>query len=345
MSKKKINIAVIGATGYTGLDLVFLLCKHPNANIINLCATKNLGKHISFFDKRIKKKLPKISSISKIDWKKIDLVFLSLPNGEAQKIIKKIYYKYENIKFIDLSADFRITNPNIYKENYKKEHKAVKLIKKSIYSISEFVKKDIYKYRIIANPGCYPTSIQIPLIPLIKKNLINIHNLTIDSKSGYSGAGRGIHKKYKNKNLYESLSAYGLANHRHNSEIQQELDLKTGKKNKFHFTPHLTPMFRGILSTIYVDLKKNVSLNKIQSVLTNHYKSHKFVNISKTNTFLSTNDVINTNNCFISVCKSKYKDKIIILSAIDNLIKGGGGQAIQNMNYYFNFNESDGLNV
>ena len=142
---------------------------------------------------------------------------------------------------------------------------------------------------------------------------------------------------------YESLSAYGLANHRHNSEIQQELDLKTGKKNKFHFTPHLTPMFRGILSTIYVDIKKGASLRKIQNVLINHYKSHKFVKISKTNTFLSTNDVINTNNCLISVCNSKYKDKIIILSAIDNLIKGGSGQAIQNMNLRFGFKESEGI--
>jgi len=151
--------------------------------------------------------------------------------------------------------------------------------------------------------------------------------------------------KYKDKNLYESLSAYGLANHRHNSEIQQELDLKTGKKNKFHFTPHLTPMFRGILSTIYVDLKKGININEIINVLNVQYKNHKFIKICKINTFLSTNDVINTNNCFISVCKSKYKDKIIILSAIDNLIKGGGGQAVQNMNNYYGFNQSEGLNV
>ena len=145
--------------------------------------------------------------------------------------------------------------------------------------------------------------------------------------------------------MYESLSAYGLANHRHNSEIQQELDLKTGKKNKFHFTPHLTPMFRGILSTIYVDLKKGININKIINVLNVQYKNHKFIKICKINSFLSTNDVINTNNCFISVCKSKYKDKIIILSAIDNLIKGGGGQAVQNMNNYYGFNQSEGLNV
>ena len=173
MSKKKINIVVIGATGYTGLDLIYLLSKHPKANIINLCATKKLGKKIHFFDKRIKKKLPKISSIKKINWKKINLAFLSLPNGEAQKIIKKIYYKHQNIKFIDLSADFRINDKQKYKKYYKKKHNATKLIKNSIYAISEFVKKEIYKYRIIANPGCYPTSIQIPLIPLIKKNLIN----------------------------------------------------------------------------------------------------------------------------------------------------------------------------
>ena len=181
--------------------------------------------------------------------------------------------------------------------------------------------------------------------PINKKNLINNQTIIIDSKSCYSGSGRGVHKKYKDKNLYESLSAYGLANHRHNSEIQQELDLKTGKKNKFHFTPHLTPMFRGILSTIYVDLKKGININKIINVLNVQYKSHKFIKICKINTFLSTNDVINTNNCLISVCKSKYKDKIIILSAIDNLIKGGGGQAVQNMNNYYDFNQSEGLNV
>ena len=203
----------------------------------------------------------------------------------------------------------------------------------------------IKNYSIISCPGCYPTSILIPLVPLIKKNLIENKNMIIDSKSGFSGAGRGIHKKYKNKNLYESLSAYGLANHRHNSEINQELDLLTNKKNKFQFTPHLTPMFRGILSTIYVDLKRGSSISKLNKVLNSYYKNQMFVKILKPNTFLSTNDVINTNNCHISVCKSKYKDKVIILSVIDNLIKGGGGQAVQNMNICFGFKENEGLNV
>jgi N-acetyl-gamma-glutamyl-phosphate reductase len=178
---------------------------------------------------------------------------------------------------------------------------------------------------------------------LINKNLINNKNIIIDSKSGYSGAGRAVHKKYKDKNLYESLSAYGLASHRHNSEIQQELDLNTGKKNKFQFTPHLTPMFRGILSTIYLELNKGVTQNMIISYLNKHYKNQPFIKIAKADTFLSTNDVINTNNCIISVCKSKYKNKIILLSSIDNLIKGGAGQAVQNMNIFYDFNEREGL--
>ncbi len=341
MGKK--NVLICGATGYIGLQLTKLLCKHKHINIKYLCGSTSVGKKIDFFDKELKKyKLPKISKFNKKYLSDVDIIFTALPNGEAQLISK---FLNKNNVLIDLAADFRLNTKNEYEKWYKIKHNASNLIKQSIYSIPEISGTLLKKFKIISCPGCYPTSILIPLIPLIKKNLINNKTIIVDSKSGYSGAGRGIHKKYKNKNLYESLSAYGLANHRHNSEIQQELDLKTGKKNKFHFTPHLTPMFRGILSTIYVDLKKNVSLNKIQSVLTNHYKNHKFVNISKTNTFLSTNDVINTNNCLISVCNSKYKDKIIILSAIDNLIKGGGGQAVQNMNYYFKFNEGEGLNV
>ena len=192
----KIKVAVIGATGYTGLDLVYMLSKHPKVKIQYLCGTKNLGKKISFFDKRIKKNLPKITSKNNINWNSIDLIFLSLPNGEAQKIIKETFNKYKKLKYIDLSADFRITNKQSYFENYNLEHKSPNLIKHSLYSISEFVEKKIKNYRIIANPGCYPTSIQLPLVPLIKKNLINNYNITIDSKSGFSGAGKNLEKKF-----------------------------------------------------------------------------------------------------------------------------------------------------
>ncbi len=343
MSKIKINIVVIGATGYTGLDLVFLLSKHPKANIINLCATKNLGKKISFFDKRIKKKLPKLSSINNIDWNKVDLAFLSLPNGEAQKIIAKIFHKYQKIKFIDLSADFRIKDAKKYELNYNIKHKAKKLIKNSIYSISEFVKKDIKKYRIIANPGCYPTSIQIPLIPLIKKKLIKINNLTIDSKSGYSGAGKNLQKKFTHKNLYKSIYAYGIQNHRHIAEIEQEFNKHTNQSVKFSFNPYLLPTFRGILTSIYVDLKKKSSSKKIRNTLINFYKNDKFIKILKLDSKIGSGNVLNTNNCEISICKTKIKNKIIIFSAIDNLVKGASGQAIQNMNLIFKFPEKMGL--
>jgi len=321
MSKKKINIAVIGATGYTGLDLVFLLSKHPKVKILNLCATKKLGKNISFFDKRIKKKLPKISSIKKINWSNIDLVFLSLPNGEAQKLIKDIYYKYQNIKFIDLSADFRITNPNIYRENYNKKHLAIKLIKNSIYSISEFVKKDIYKYRIVANPGCYPTSIQIPLIPLIKKRLININNLSIDSKSGYSGAGKNLEKKFIHKNLYHSTFAYSTKHHRHIAEIDQEFKKHTKKNVRFTFNPHILPTFRGILTSIYIELEKNSSPNKLRSELLRYYRKNKFIKILKLDSELGSGNVLNTNNCEISICNTRVKNKIVIFYVVRDPFK------------------------
>jgi len=343
MSKKKINIAVIGATGYTGLDLVFLLSKHPKANITNLCATQNLGKNISFFDKRIKKKLPQISSVKKIDWLNIDLAFLSLPNGEAQKLIKRIYYKYKNIKFIDLSADFRIVDLNKYRKNYKKKHAATKLIKDSIYAISEFVKRDINKYRIIANPGCYPTSIQVPLVPLIKKGLININNLTIDSKSGYSGAGKNLEKKFRHKNLYHSTFAYSTKYHRHIAEIDQEFKKYTKKNIKFTFNPHILPTFRGILTSIYFELKKGSSSKKLRNELIKYYKNNRFIKILKLNSELGSGNVLNTNNCEISICNTRIKNKIVIFSAIDNLIKGASGQAVQNMNLIYKFPESLGL--
>ena len=181
------------------------------------------------------------------------------------------------------------------------------------------------------------------MIPLIKSKLIDLDNIIIDSKSGFSGAGRSVHQKYKNKNLYESLSAYGVGFHRHNSEIEQMLKKYTKSKFKFNFTPHLTPMFRGILSTIYIDLNKKSSQSKIIQTLNKFYKNSSFTKILEKDRLISTNDVINTNNCHISVCKTKYKKKLVILSAIDNLIKGGAGQAVQNMNIKYNFPVTMGL--
>jgi len=339
----KINVAVIGSTGYTGLDLVFMLSKHPRVNITNLCATKNLGKKINFFDKRIKKKLPTISSVKKVNWENLDLVFLSLPNGEAQKLIKSTFSKYKKLKYIDLSADFRISNHKIYSKNYKIKHKAKDLIKYSLYSISEFSKKLINKYRIISNPGCYPTSIQLILVPLIKKNLINITNITIDSKSGYSGAGKNLEKKFKHRNLYKSTFAYATKNHRHICEIDQELLKLTKKKVIYTFNPYLLPTFRGILSSIYVYGHGNSSANKLRNALIKFYSKSKFIRVLKLNSPLGSGNVLNTNNCEISICETRIKNKYIILSAIDNLVKGASGQAIQNMNLLYKFPEQLGL--
>ncbi|MBA1339659.1 MAG: N-acetyl-gamma-glutamyl-phosphate reductase [Pelagibacterales bacterium] len=342
MSLKKINVAIAGATGYVGLDLIYLISKHPKVNIISLCAQKNLGKNIQFFDKRIKKKLPKIGSLKNVNWKKIDLLFLSLPNGEAQKLITRLSC-LRNLKFIDLSADFRIEDKNLYKNWYNINHNASKLINKSIYSISEFVKKKINNYKIISNPGCYPTSIQLPLIPLIKKRLIRLDNIIIDSKSGYSGAGKNYKKKFQHKHIEQNIHAYGIKKHRHMSELDQEFNKITKHKIQYTFNPHLLPMFRGILSSIYLETKKDINIKKIYSELKKSHKKNYFIKILPINSQLGTSNVLNTNCCEISVCETRYKNRIVIFSALDNLIKGASGQAIQNMNLLFNLRENLGL--
>ena len=337
----KLNALVAGSTGYIGVQLIKLLVKHKYINIRYLCGSSSVGKNISSYDKSLSKfKLPRIVKFNKKLLKDVEIIFTALPNGEAQDISKNLN---NNHTLIDLAADFRLENASDYLKWYKQKHRANNLIKKSIYLLPEINRKQIKKYNIISCPGCYPTSILLPLIPLFKKKLIKFNNIIIDSKSGYSGAGRGVHKKYKDKNLYESLSAYGVGFHRHNSEIDQMLKKFTKKKFEFTFTPHLSPMFRGILSTIYVELETNVSQSNILNSLNSFYKKENFVKILKNDSLISTNNVINTNNCLISVCKTKYKNKIIILSAIDNLIKGGAGQAVQNLNNKFNFPEKTGL--
>jgi N-acetyl-gamma-glutamyl-phosphate reductase len=338
---RKLNALIAGSTGYIGIQLVKLLIKHKNINIKYLCGNSSVGKNISFYDNSLNnKKLPKIIKFKKKYLKNVEIIFTALPNGEAQKISNVLLKK--NI-LIDLAADFRLKESSEYLRWYKQQHKSIKNISKSIYALPEFTKKKIKNFNIISCPGCYPTSILLTLIPLLKKKMINTNNIIIDSKSGYSGAGRGVHKKYKDKNLYESISAYGVGFHRHNSEIEQELRNYTKSKINFNFTPHLTPMFRGLLSTIYVDLKKGFSINHVHNSLKKFYIQSRFVKVLKINSLLSTNDVINTNNCYISVCKTRYKNRVIILSSIDNLIKGGAGQAVQNMNIMFDLKETEGL--
>ena len=339
--KDSLKIAIAGATGYAGLELTKILSMHPKVKILYLCAKKSIGKQISIFDKNLKNKnLPKISKIKKINWEKINVLFTALPNGEAQKIAKKIP---KNIKLIDLSADFRLENPQLYKKWYGFKHKSRELINESIYALTEFTKEKIKNYNIIACPGCYPTSIQIPLIPLVKKNMINEKKIIIDSKSGYSGAGKNIKKKFSFNNLFNSVSAYGVGSHRHMAEIDQELTKFSGRKINVFFTPHIIPMFRGILSTIYVETKKKYKAKIIYKTLKKYHKNNFFVKIGKFNEPIGTGDVINTNFCKISVCEDRVANKVIIISTLDNLIKGASGQAVQNMNIAHNFSETLGL--
>ena len=207
--KDSLNIAIAGATGYVGLELIKILSKHPKVKIVYLCAQKSIGKNISFFDKGIKKKfLPKISKIKKINWNKINVLFTALPNGEAQKIAKIIP---PHILLIDLSADFRLIDHKLYKKWYGINHKCKKLIKKSIYAITEFSRNKLNNQNIISCPGCYPTSIQLPLISLVRKKMINTSNIVIDAKSGYSGAGKNIHKKFNFKSLFNSPDSSNLS--------------------------------------------------------------------------------------------------------------------------------------
>ena len=242
-----------------------------------------------------------------------------------------------------MSADFRLSNKDKFKNFYKFKHKASNLLKYSIYSLSEFVRKEIKNYRIIACPGCYPTSIQLPLIPLFKKGLIKKKDIIIDSKSGYSGAGKSLKKKFTHKNIFKSIHAYGIFKHRHTSEIDQQFSKISKAKINYIFTPHLIPTFRGMLSSIYVDKQNKVSIKRIHNELKKYHKNNFFIKILPLNKNLGTENVINSNFCEISVCKTNDKNKIIILSAIDNLIKGAAGQAVQNMNIIFGFKENLGL--
>ena len=337
----KLNVLIAGSTGHIGIQLVKLLCKHKFVKIKYLCGNSSIGKRIDKYEKSLTKyKLPKIIKINYKLFKEVDVIFTALPNGQSQIIANNLNKK--NV-LIDLSADFRIKNSNIYEKFYKIKHKSKNLLKQSIYGLSELNENKIKNKNIIACPGCYPTSIILPLFPLLKNNYLKGKQIIIDSKSGYSGAGRGILKKSKEMDLFNTLSAYGLPFHRHIAEVKQELSL-VSKNISFNFTPHILPMFRGILSTIYVEKNKGITVKNISDFLKKFYKNYKFIRINRINKYIGTKNVINTNYCEITICESSNKNKLVILSSIDNLIKGGAGQAVQNMNIKFGFNIKEGLN-
>ncbi|NIV42428.1 MAG: N-acetyl-gamma-glutamyl-phosphate reductase [Candidatus Dadabacteria bacterium] len=340
---KKIKVAILGASGYTGSELLRFLVNHPNVEINHLTADRSAGKELSAVLPVLKDivdlKLHPLE-LNKIP-KKTDFVFTALPHGTSANIVKHFYEK--GIKVVDLGADFRISH-NVYKKWYGK-HPCPELIAKAVYGLPELHRIKIKKAKIIANPGCYPTSSTLPLAPLLKNNLIQQNTIIIDSKSGVSGAGRSAALDYNFCEVNEGLKAYKVGEHRHMPEITEVLAKYSGKRVALNFTPHLIPMDRGILSTIYVDLKKRMDTSDLISVYKKFYRREKFVRIISEGIYPSTHQVRGSNYCDIGCKVIPAQNKAIIVSVIDNLVKGASGQAVQNMNLMMGYPEDNGLNL
>ena len=333
------NLAILGASGYTGAESIRLLMNNVNYKIINLTADSKAGNNISEIFPHLRGiDLPKLMKVEDLDFSKIDGVLSCLPHGKTQNILAKIP---KHIKICDLSADFRFSDPNLYEKVYEKKHDAINLQKEAVYGLTEINRKKIIEARLIANPGCYPTSVLLPLIPLLNKGLISDEDIIIDSKSGVSGAGRTLKQNLLFGEVSDGFTAYGLGTHRHRPEIQTQLNYVNNSNIKVVFTPHLLPIKRGILSTIYIDVKDNFDIDDIKDALKNTYKNEEFVDFI--DGVPSTHEVRGTNMCKIGVVFDKIANKAIIISVIDNLVKGAAGQAIQNLNLMMGFNESEGL--
>ena len=338
---RSIKAAVLGATGYTGSELIYILSNHPNIELVFLGSDKSKKLEIQDLHKNFSiKNLPDVKSYKDINLSNVDVVFTSLPHDVSHKWVKENFNKS---KIIDLSADFRLDNSKLYKENYMSEHSCPELLDRFIYGLSEINNDILMNTDYVAVPGCYPTSVLLPLIPLLKDRLISTNNIIIDSKSGYSGAGKNFDKKNILSNNQLNFYNYKTNNHRHICEINQELNKHALSEVKFSFNPHILPIFRGMMSTIYCDLTKNNNHNDILNSLSTFYSNSNFVKIindDSKNDFFS---VQNTNNCFIRLFKHYDSTKIILTSVIDNLLKGASGQAVQCMNLMFGLKDSKGL--
>lgn len=343
---KKLQIAIIGASGYTGAELIRILLNHKKVEISALVANNNAGQKIEqLYPHLVHYNLPDLKKLDEIDFSKIDVAFGCLPHTTSQETFKKLLAdpKNSHLKVIDLSADFRLENPDDYQKWYEHEHIAKNLQPQAVYGLSEIHRNQIKKSNLIACPGCYPTSALLPLIPLLENDLIQKEDIIIDSHSGVTGAGRSVKQANLFCEINESVKAYSVGKHRHMGEIEQELSKASGEKIEIDFTPHLLPINRGIISTIYVKLNKNFSADDLQNCLEKKYEDEPFVKIIDGEPNIK--DVVGTNFCVISVKKAHTKNKAIIVSVIDNLCKGASGQAVQNMNIVFGFDEKEGLEL
>jgi N-acetyl-gamma-glutamyl-phosphate reductase len=343
---KQAVVGVLGASGYTGSELVRLLLRHPRAEIALLTAERRAGREMrEVFPQFAPYALPKLMAVDGIDWATagLDAVFCALPHGTTQTVVKNILDTAPNMKVIDLSADFRLADPEAYAQWYGQAHRAPELQSEAVYGLTEHYRRDIRKARLVANPGCYTTAAELPLIPLLKAKAIDTDEIVIDAKSGTTGAGRAAKEDMLFSEVSEGFNAYGVGAHRHMAELDQEFSKAAGREVTVTFTPHLAPMNRGILATMYVRGRRGRTAPDLHGVLTNAYAREPFVHLLPFGETPQTRHVRGSNMTFIGVAADRIAGRAIIVSALDNLVKGASGQAVQNMNLMLGIPETAGL--
>ncbi|MFZ5648888.1 MAG: N-acetyl-gamma-glutamyl-phosphate reductase [Bacillota bacterium] len=339
----EIRVGVIGATGYAGAELVRILSEHPNARLAGLTTQ-------SYADKPFWEVYPHLYKHTDMMCQELDLpglveksdvIFTALPHGHSMPVAAEVLRQGKRL--VDLGADFRFNNAGIYEKWYKLEHTEPIINQQAVYGLPEIHRDSIKEARIVANPGCYPTSAILGLAPLLKNRLVETRGIVIDSKSGVSGAGRALSLNTHYCEVNESIKAYNVGVHRHTPEIEQELSLLAGEGLVVSFTPHLTPMNRGILGTIYANLKGSAGREEITGLYREFYNDSPFVRILPPGMLPATKSVCGSNHCDIGIVVDDRTGRVVVLSAIDNLIKGASGQAVQNMNIMFGLPEDTGL--
>lgn len=338
-----VKVGILGVTGYAGVEVLRLILGHPMAEVTYISSNSYAGQKIS----DVYKNLANICDIvcEKIDAdviaEKCDVVFTALPHGTAKSVIPSIIEK--GVSVVDLSADYRYNDPKVYEKWYNLPHDSVDLLKEAVYGLPELYRDKIKGKRLIGNPGCYTTCSILGTVPLLKSKIAETKNIIIDAKSGVSGAGRGINIDVHFCECTENTKAYKIATHRHTSEIEQELSLAAGEEVLVSFTPHLLPQKRGILATIYANLKKPMETEEVIKVYKEFYKNEKFIRVYESGNLPETNHVAGSNYVDIGIVVDKRLNRVVVVSCIDNLVKGAAGQAVQNMNIMFNLPEDAGL--
>jgi N-acetyl-gamma-glutamyl-phosphate reductase len=336
-----VKIGILGASGYTGAELLRLLGDHPGAEITALTAERQAGRHVGeVFPQLAAYDLPALVKVDDVDIGSLDVLFCCLPHATTQAIVNALP---RGPKVIDLSADFRLRDPQLYEHTYGHAHQALELQEQAVYGLTEHYRDAIRNSWLVANPGCFTTTAELPLVPLLQRRLIQTDGIIIDAKSGVSGAGRDAKQASLFTEVAEGVHAYGVATHRHTPEIEQCLADFAGRPMRVTFTPHLMPMSRGILATIYVRLAQGVAAADLHAALTESYANEPFVQVLPFKTMPATRHVRGTNLCLIGVHPSRVAGEAILVSVLDNLVKGASGQAIQNMNLLLGLDERLGL--